>query len=208
MRVCLCFSIFCSKPHEARFIRKKPELLLGSLSFLKNEPGLLDFENKRNLMRTLLTNPDEATRNAFGLVAGVRATRVVERSRTKYLGGGGRASNLFYLILFIFLRELIKLICDFTYCIIYPLSDVGRITRPVSSEMIGLLLLLPFFLREQRKLSLYVCLMHVLGGAAEHFFRECARNAVGLLTRVGNSTGSCTAWVLFLCFGDVSFFGQ
>eukprot|EP00903_Cladosiphon_okamuranus_P014905 g13802.t1 len=51
------------------FIRKRPDSLLGSLSFLKNEPGLLDFENKRNLMRTLLSNPDEATRNALNLVA-------------------------------------------------------------------------------------------------------------------------------------------
>lgn len=58
---------------DVRFIRKKPASLLGSLSFLKNEPGLLDFENKRNLMRTLLSNPDENTRNALNLVASVSA---------------------------------------------------------------------------------------------------------------------------------------
>eukprot|EP00752_Nemacystus_decipiens_P016811 g15043.t1 len=52
------------------FIRKNPASLLGSLSFLKNEPGLLDFENKRTLMRTLLSDPDEDTRNALDLVAG------------------------------------------------------------------------------------------------------------------------------------------
>lgn len=66
MCVCVCVRDF-------RFIRKKPASLLGSLSFLKNEPGLLDFENKRNLMRTLLSNPDEDTRSALDLVASVSA---------------------------------------------------------------------------------------------------------------------------------------
>lgn len=72
-RACVCVVFFYVTCVVARFIRKKPELLLGSLSFLKNEPGLLDFENKRNLMRTLLANPDEATRNALDFVAEVIA---------------------------------------------------------------------------------------------------------------------------------------
>ncbi|CAM9133251.1 unnamed protein product [Ectocarpus sp. 8 AP-2014] len=52
-----------------RFIRKKPDLLLGSLSFLKDAPGLLDFENKRVLMRMLIDNHDEDTRNDHHLLA-------------------------------------------------------------------------------------------------------------------------------------------
>ncbi|CBJ30487.1 HECT domain and ankyrin repeat containing, E3 ubiquitin protein ligase 1 [Ectocarpus siliculosus] len=52
-----------------RFIRKKPDLLLGSLSFLKDVPGLLDFENKRVLMRMLIDNHDEDTRNDYHLLA-------------------------------------------------------------------------------------------------------------------------------------------
>lgn len=71
----LCFTpgrmMYAFRVRDASFIRKRPDLLLGSLSFLKNEPGLLDFENKRNLMRTLLSNPDEGTRNALNLVASV-----------------------------------------------------------------------------------------------------------------------------------------
>ncbi|CAM9500627.1 unnamed protein product, partial [Hapterophycus canaliculatus] len=51
------------------FIRKQPGLLLGSLSFLRSEPGLLDFENKRSLMRALLANPDEETKNALDIFA-------------------------------------------------------------------------------------------------------------------------------------------
>ncbi|CAM9839833.1 unnamed protein product, partial [Ectocarpus sp. 12 AP-2014] len=52
-----------------RFIRKKPDLLLGSLSFLKDVPGLLDFENKRVLMRMLINNHDEDTRHDHHLLA-------------------------------------------------------------------------------------------------------------------------------------------
>ncbi|CAM9232298.1 unnamed protein product [Ectocarpus sp. 4 AP-2014] len=52
-----------------RFIRKKPDLLLGSLSFLKDVPGLLDFENKRVLMRMLIDNHDEEIRNDHHLLA-------------------------------------------------------------------------------------------------------------------------------------------
>ncbi|CAN0029115.1 unnamed protein product [Scytosiphon promiscuus] len=51
------------------FIRRRPDLLLGSLSFLRNEPGLLDFENKRSLMRALLARPDEDTQNALDIFA-------------------------------------------------------------------------------------------------------------------------------------------
>ncbi|CAN0120778.1 unnamed protein product, partial [Laminaria digitata] len=46
-------------------VRKNPGLLLTTLGFLRDEPGLLDFENKRNLLRTLLANPDMATREAL-----------------------------------------------------------------------------------------------------------------------------------------------
>lgn len=57
-----------------RFVRKNPGLLLTTLGFLRDEPGLLDFENKRNLLRTLLANPDLATRAALDVMASVSAT--------------------------------------------------------------------------------------------------------------------------------------
>lgn len=56
-----------------RFVRKNPGLLLTTLGFLRDEPGLLDFENKRNLLRTLLANPDLATRAALDVMASVSA---------------------------------------------------------------------------------------------------------------------------------------
>lgn len=43
--------------YENRFIRNNPGLLLTSLRFLREEPGLLDFENKRTLLWTLLALP-------------------------------------------------------------------------------------------------------------------------------------------------------
>lgn len=54
-----------------RFVRKNPGLLLTTLGFLRDEPGLLDFENKRNLLRMLLANPDFATRATLNVMASV-----------------------------------------------------------------------------------------------------------------------------------------
>lgn len=67
-----------------RFVRKNPGLLLTTLGFLRDEPGLLDFENKRNLLRTLLANPDLATRAALDVMASVSAAPSWRR------GGVGR----------------------------------------------------------------------------------------------------------------------
>lgn len=57
-------------------------MLLTTLSFLRDEPGLLDFENKMSLLRTLLSKPelDLATRTALEDVARVSQPETVEIS--------------------------------------------------------------------------------------------------------------------------------
>lgn len=55
-------------------------MLLTTLGFLRDEPGLLDFENKMSLLRTLLCKPelDLATRTALEDVARVSQPETVE----------------------------------------------------------------------------------------------------------------------------------
>lgn len=68
-------------------MRKHPGLLLTTLSFLRDEPGMLDFANKRALLRTLLATPDLATRAALDIVARVSTLCRID-GRISAQGGG------------------------------------------------------------------------------------------------------------------------